>query len=90
MEDSFSTEYAEDMVWLGEAEFTLQELPSLDVAEIEEDEYISALKKHIEDVLRQNGRYGKERESDYLRDCGSDSRWRRCNGGNSRYTWADD
>ena len=58
MEDSFSTEYAEDMVWLGEAEFTLQELPSLDVAEIEEDEYISALKKHIEEVLRQNGRSG--------------------------------
>lgn len=58
MEDSLSTEYAEDMVWLGEAEFTLQELPVLDVAEIEEDEYISALKKYIEDVLRQNGRSG--------------------------------
>ena len=45
-------------VWLGEAEFTLQDLPLLDVAEIEEDEYVSALKEYIEDVLRQNGRSG--------------------------------
>ena len=52
MEDSFPTNYAEDMVWLGETEFTLQELSSLDVAEIEEDEYIIALEEHIEEVLR--------------------------------------
>ncbi len=58
MENSFPTKYAENMVWLGETEFTLQELPLLDIAEIEEDEYISALKKYIEDVLRQNGRSG--------------------------------
>ncbi len=58
MEDSFPTNYAEDMVWLGETEFTLQELPSLDIAEIEEDEYIIALKEHIEEVLRQNGQSG--------------------------------
>lgn len=58
VENSFPTKYAEDMVWLGEAEFTLQDLPLLDVAEIEEDEYVSALKEYIEDVLRQNGRSG--------------------------------
>lgn len=59
MKDSFSTEYAEDMVWLGEADFTLQKLSSLDVAEIEEDEYIRALKEHIEDILQKNGRDGE-------------------------------
>lgn len=58
MEETIPAKCAGDMVWLGEAEFTLQELPVLDVAEIEEDEYISALKEYIEDVLRQNGRGG--------------------------------
>lgn len=59
MEDGLSTEYAEDMVWLGETEFTLQELSSSDVAEIEEDEYIRALREHIEDILQRNGRDGE-------------------------------
>lgn len=59
MEDGLSTEYAEDMVWLGETEFTLQELSSSDVAEIEEDEYICALREHIEDILQRNGRDGE-------------------------------
>lgn len=53
------TQYSEAMVCLGEAELTLRELPSLDVPAIEEDEYITALKEHIEDMLRQNGRSGK-------------------------------
>ena len=53
------TRYAEDMVCLGEAELTLWKLPSLDVPTIEEDEYVTALKEHIEDMLRQNGRSGK-------------------------------
>ena len=51
--------YSEDMVYLGEAELTLRELPSLDVPAIEEDEYITALKGYIEDMLRQNGRSGE-------------------------------
>ena len=37
--------YSEDMVCLGEAEFTLRELPSLEVPAIEEDEYVTALKE---------------------------------------------
>lgn len=56
MEECLSTKYAEAMIWLGESKLTLRELPSLDVAKIEEDEYISALKEYIEDVLQQNGR----------------------------------
>ena len=53
------TRYSEDMICLGEAELTLKELTLLDVPAIEEDEYITALKEHIEDMLRQNGRSGK-------------------------------
>ena len=53
------TQYSEAMVCLGEAELTLQELPSLDVPVIEEDEYITALKEYIEDMLRQNGKSGE-------------------------------
>ena len=53
------TRYSEDMVCLGEAELTLRELPSLDVLAIEEDEYVTALKEYIEDMLRQNGRSGE-------------------------------
>ena len=37
----------------------LQELPSLNVPAIEEDEYITALKEHIEGMLRQNGQSGE-------------------------------
>lgn len=51
--------YSKSMVCLGEAELTLRELPSLDVPQIEEDEYITALKEHIEDMLQQNGKSGK-------------------------------
>ena len=53
------TQYSEAMICLGEAELSLQELPSLDVPVIEEDEYITALKEYIEDMLRQNGRSGE-------------------------------
>ena len=53
------TRYSEDMICLGEAELTLKELTLLDVPAIEEDEYISALKEYIEDMLRQNGKSGK-------------------------------
>ena len=53
------THYSEDMVCLGEAELTLRALPSLDVPSIEEDEYVTALKEHREDMLRQNGKNGE-------------------------------
>lgn len=59
MKDCISADYAVDLMKLGETELTLQQLPTLDVAEIEEDEYVTALKGHIEDMLCQSGRYGE-------------------------------
>ena len=53
------TQYSEAMVCLGEAELTLQELPSLDVPAIEEDEYVTALKEYIADMLQQNRKSGE-------------------------------
>lgn len=59
MEESFSTDYAEHLIYLGEAKLTLQELSSIDAVQMEEDAYISAFKEYIGDVLRQNGRSGE-------------------------------
>ena len=59
MEECFSTHYAEDMIRLGESKLTLRELPSWNVAKVDEDEYIRALKEHIEDILQKNGRDGE-------------------------------
>lgn len=59
MKESLSADYAEHMIYLGEAKLTLQELPSLDVEKTEEDAYISAFREYIGDVLRQNGRSGE-------------------------------
>lgn len=59
MEESLSADYAEHMIYLGEAKLTLRELSSTDAANIEEDAYISAFKEYIGDLLRQNGRNGE-------------------------------
>lgn len=61
MKDSFSVEFANSLIKLGATELTLRELPSWDrdTAEIEEDEYIAALKEYIEDMLQENGRSGE-------------------------------
>lgn len=61
MKDSFSVEFANSLIKLGATELTLRELPAWDrdTAEIEEDEYIAALKEYIEDMLQENGRSGE-------------------------------
>ncbi len=59
IKESLSTRYATDMVWLGETELSLQGLASLNNEKVEEDKYICAFRKYIEDILKQNGKSGE-------------------------------
>lgn len=59
MRDWISADHTAHMIYLGEAELTLRELPSLEVAKIEEDAYISAFREYIVDMLRRNGKSGE-------------------------------
>lgn len=43
---------------IGEAQLDIREYSSLDVLEIEEDEYVSALENYVKDLLLQHGKYG--------------------------------
>lgn len=59
MQDCFSVDHANSLIKLGATELTLRELPAWDIAEIEEDEYIAALKEYIESMLQEKGQTGE-------------------------------
>lgn len=59
MEEYLSMNYAEHLLYLGEAKLTLRDLSLTDVPKTGEDAYIRAFTEYIEDVLRQNGRSGE-------------------------------
>ncbi|MGN1174037.1 MAG: hypothetical protein ACI4S1_01105 [Roseburia sp.] len=51
--------YADTMLKLGETRLTTHELQQSEVTEVEEDEYIKAFEKYIENLLSLNSREGK-------------------------------
>lgn len=54
-----STEAVKDSVLVGEGKLQLLELSLLDVPEVAEDEYVTATKEYIEDILKQNEKSGR-------------------------------
>ncbi len=54
-----SNEVAEMLIKVGEETIEVQELPKHEVPVVEEDEYISAMKRYVKDLLVQNGNSGR-------------------------------
>ena len=54
-----STGVVNDFIIIGEGKLQLQELSLLDVPEVAEDEYVTAAKEYVEDILKQNGKSGR-------------------------------